>query len=102
VFQLREGNLFKSEGLGRAIRWFTVGLLDLTRCQGELVSGDHANHAASAPQLVASKLSGAFFANIDVHLWHFIRRSDRCDLQSREQPGRGHPQAQAGTFASKA
>jgi hypothetical protein len=61
-----------------------------------------ANHAASAPQLVAPKLSGAFFANIDVHLWHFIRRSDRCDLQSREQPGRGHPQAQAGTFASKA
>jgi len=61
-----------------------------------------ANHAASAPQLDAPKLSGAFFANIDVHLWHFIRRSDRCDLQSREQPGRGHPQAQAGTFASKA
>ena len=41
MFQLREGNLFKSEGLGRAIRWFTVGLLDLTRWQGELVSGDH-------------------------------------------------------------
>jgi len=61
-----------------------------------------ANHAASAPQLVAPKLSGAFFANIDVHLWHFIRRSDCCDLQNREQPGWGHPQAQARTFASEA
>jgi hypothetical protein len=39
-----------------------------------------ATHAASAPQLVAPKLSGAFFANIDVHLWQFIRRSDCCDL----------------------
>jgi hypothetical protein len=66
------------------------------------VSGDHCDHAASAPQLVAPKLSGAFFANIDVDLWHFIRRCDCFDLQSREQPGWGHPQAQAGTFASKA
>lgn len=46
--------------------------------------------------------AGAFFANIDVDLLHFIRRSDCCDLQSRGQPGWGQPQAQAGTFASKA
>jgi len=39
-----------------------------------------ATHAASAPQLVAPKLSGAFFANIDVDLSHFIRRSDCWDL----------------------
>jgi hypothetical protein len=58
-------------------------------------------HAASAPQLVAPKLSSAFFANIDVHLRRFIRRSGCCDLQSQEQPGWGHPQAQAGTFASQ-
>jgi hypothetical protein len=106
VFQLHEGNFFESEGIGRTIRRFTVGLWIPRVAQTDWYQAIIATHAASAPQLVAPKLIGAFFANIDVHLWHFIRRSDcsdlRCDLQSREQPGRGHPQAQAGTFASKA
>jgi hypothetical protein len=51
---------------------------------------------------LAPKLSGAFFANIDVHLWHFIRCNDCRDLQIREQLGWGHPQAQTGTFGSEA
>jgi hypothetical protein len=58
--------------------------------------------ARVCPVLVVPKVTGSFFAKIDVNLWHFIRRSDCCDLQSREQPGWGRPQAQAGTFASKA
>jgi two-component system, OmpR family, phosphate regulon sensor histidine kinase PhoR len=67
-----------------------------------LLSADHCDPRCIRVAARRPEMSGAFFANIDVHLWHFIRRGGCCDLQNQEQPGWGHPQAQAGTFASKA